>query len=339
MKEKGTAKKLERTKGSSRIQTIIMFVILAILILAFILLWMRSIANGYFGSYIQRNDQIDSVMELNSGLQYSRSEKDSLVPLETAWDAFCNSHLRDQITVTALDGAELNGYLYNQKGDRTILVLPQYNHTGTDDFLYGSFFAEQGFNLLLADSRAHGLSGGNYCGFGWLEQNDVTVWLDWINTELQSEHIIIYGAGMGANAALLWASQMQPDYNVDFIIAESPYDSLLKEAQYTLKNTHSLPWGPFGVALQWKVEHEQIGYTAGDAVLTEETLGGADIPVLFLLAAKDDYIPAEYSLFVYDAYPGEKELYEAPCRHGLIFSTGQDDIQTQFSNWLSAYSS
>lgn len=314
-------------------QTAVTVIILAILIALFLLLWMRTIALGYFGSYIQRNTQIKSVMEMNPGLQYSSSEKENLVELETDWDAFRNSHLRDHVSVLSPDGITLSGYLYDLGAENTLLVLPQYNETGTSDFLYGPYFVEHGFNLLLVDSRAHGLSEGGYCGFGWLEYGDITSWLDWIERELSSSHIVIYGAGMGANAALLWAAQDNTPAKVELIIAESPYASLLEEAKYTLLKTHSVSWFPFGMAVQWKIEHENIGYTAESAVLDADTLAGADTPVLFLSASKDDYIPEEYTLLAYDAYPGPKELYQADCRHGLVYGTQREAVQALLAQW------
>ena len=75
--------------------------ILIVLIALFLLLWMHTIAVGYFGSYIQRNAQIESVMEMNPGLQYSSAEKEARMEAELEWDAFSNSHLRDHVEVTA----------------------------------------------------------------------------------------------------------------------------------------------------------------------------------------------------------------------------------------------
>ncbi len=84
-----------------------------------------------------------------------------MLELEKMWDLFTSSRLCDEITITAQDGIDLHGYLYDQGSDTTVIYIPRFAQDGTSDFLPGVWLSGQhGYNLLLLDQRTHGKSGG-----------------------------------------------------------------------------------------------------------------------------------------------------------------------------------
>lgn len=145
----------------------------AAIILALLFLSFRSIASGYFNSFVLRDETASSATAYFEGLLPSEEEQALLAPLQEDWDSFRNSRLADPVSVTAPDGAVLRGDFYDEGGSVTVIYLHHYGGGRTDDFLAGPFFAGLGCNLLLPDARNHGESGGEYSGFGALEAEDL----------------------------------------------------------------------------------------------------------------------------------------------------------------------
>ena len=173
----------------------ILFVVTAIALLAIFLgRWVYAITEGYFASFVQRDASVSEAVSHMEGLEPTIGESERMLPLQQEWDLFTSSRLRDEVTVTAADGVILHGYLYNEGSDVTVVVLPRYNQDGTADFLPGPWLWEEtGCNLLLPDPRAHGESGGDYFGFGYLEQNDLVCWLDWAEETLGQQTFLLWG--------------------------------------------------------------------------------------------------------------------------------------------------
>lgn len=298
-----------------------------------IVVWCKSIVNGYVDSFICRGDDIAEAMDYNEGLVLSDEESAKLESLQSDWDYFKNSHLWDSVTTTTEDNLSLSGSFYNAGSDTTVIVFYQFDQTKEDDFLYGSYFGEQGYNILLTDMRNEGDSEGEYTGYGYLEQQDVTAWVDYLKNETaDSKNVILYGEGMGANAVLIAAGSGNLDESVKYIVAESPYGTLKEEAIYTLKTYYKLSKFPFYDLMQLRTSLLKPGYEVSDVDVTT-AVSNATIPVLFLMGTQDDYIPSEYTQEVYDAYPAEKELISADVRHGLVYAEKQSEIETLLDSW------
>ena len=61
-----------------------------------------------------------------------------------------------------------------------------------------------GFNVLMADNRAHGDSGGRYVGMGWLDHVDYLRWISpLVGTVGPDARIVLHGISMGGATALL----------------------------------------------------------------------------------------------------------------------------------------
>jgi hypothetical protein len=280
----------------------------------------------------------EAVANMN-GLTFSQEEEETLLPLQQAWDLFTSSRLRDEVTVTADDGVTLHGYLYNEGSDITVVVLPRFDQDGIADFLPGVWLNEQtGCNLLLPDPRNHGESGGDYYGYGYLEQYDLDNWLDWAEETLGAQTFILWGEGSGANTILFAQQSGLLDSRVAFAVAESPIASLHEMAQRQIFKWYTVPAFPFLSSIEWKLARSEAGYTIQDLELADLLADGqGTIPVLFLESSQDEYILPEWSTTVYLSYNGEKELTYGGGTHGTVYAYRQDEIQSLLSSWCSLY--
>jgi pimeloyl-ACP methyl ester carboxylesterase len=99
-----------------------------------------------------------------------------------------------------------------------------------------------GFTVLTFDFRAHGASGGSCSTLGVDESRDVLGAVDYLGTlppgRVSTQSIGIYGAGMGAHAAVLAAAD-RPSLQVLVL------DGLWPDARWTLvqRSMPDWPWG------------------------------------------------------------------------------------------------
>jgi hypothetical protein len=303
-----------------------------ILIVALLAYSARNIVGTYYYAFVVRDGNITSAMAGIDDTAYTSTEEAVKADLLSQWDSYSNSRLRDTVSTTAQDGVVLNGYYYDNGSDVTVVALHRYDGSGTDEFLYASYFEH--YNLLLPDARDHGSSGGEVCTFGYLESQDVASWLDWIDETLGDQQVILYGEDLGAVSALMADDAGLLEGRVAFILAESPYTSLTDWAEYSMAHWFKIPkfmTKLMGVYADYK---GVMDYRQADA-LTQA--GEGTTPVLFLVGEDNNYVPTEESLAVYEAWGGEKELLSLSGRNGLIYAKNTQEIQNTLDQWVATY--
>ncbi len=304
----------------------------AVLILILLGVSFRNIVINYYYTFVLRSESISVAMENIDALAYTTGEKNELHDLQAQWDSYTASRLRDTVTAEAFDGAVLNGYYYDNGSDVTVLALHRYDGSGQDDFLYAPYFED--CNLLLPDARNHGNSGGDASTFGALERHDLNTWLQWIETNLGKQTVIIYGEDLGASTALLASETGLLTDNVAFIVAESPYTSLADLADYTLAKWYKIPKILTSFIGRYANSRGEFNYAEADPL---SGAASGSCPVLFLMGENNEYIPAQETQALYDAWGGEKELCSYPSRNGLIYAENTEAIQSVLDAWMDAY--
>lgn len=317
-------------KGLGKHPILVFVLIGLVFILIFLCQWLIFLTNSYFAAFVEHDATAAEAAANMDGLSLTVEEAEEQLALQRQWDLFVSSRLRDEVSVTAADGTILHGYFFNEESDTTVVVIPRFHLDGTADFLPGPWLYElTGCNILLPDPRAHGESGGDYFGFGCLEQYDLTVWLEWAEQAFGTQTFLLWGEGTGANTILLAAAHgLLPD-SVACIVAESPYASLHQMAESSMWNWYQLPAFPFLPSIEEKLARSGAGYTVEDLELTGILAeSGASVPVIFLNCTNDTYIRPEWTQTLYDAYPGSKELVTGGQSHGTVFAASREKIQS-----------
>lgn len=332
---KSAEKKKERQNVAKHSTILFWFTAIA-LVGIFVGRWYTAIGSGYFSSFVEIDAATPTAVSNMKGLVPTEEEKALLLPLQRQWDLYTSSRLRDEVTVTAEDGAELHAYYYDEGGDVTVIVLPRFSQDGTADFLPGVFLRElTDCNLLLPDPREHGGSAGGYFTYGVRERNDIAVWTAWADETFGPQRYILWGEGTGANTALLAAADGALPDSVAFIVAESPYESLRELANDRIWSWYSVP-RIFLLAVESKLT--KAGFTLDDVELAR-TLEASetDVPVLFLYSTEDSYIDPAWSEGVIAAYPGPAETVAGTGTHEAMYAQCRSDWETALTRWWAAY--
>jgi len=54
---------------------------------------------------------------------------------------------------------------------------------------YAEFFVSHGYNVLMADARAHGASDGGLATYGLVEATDIRRWVDWLRDHERADRL------------------------------------------------------------------------------------------------------------------------------------------------------
>lgn len=206
-------------------------------------------------------------------------------------------HYRD-IQIKTVDSLQLHGYSILPETDQVRGAIIAVHGIGSckEQFLdLAKQFSQKGIVSYLFDSRAHGVSEGNYCTYGFFERMDISKIVDQIKKEYPEIPIGIIGNSMGGAIAL---QSMEYDKRIDFGIIESTFTKL-DQVVYDYKKR--LLYG-FGIKFLSDIALDEAGKIAGfdpNFVQPIESAKRIEQPVFIAHGDKDQNISYTYgkSLF------------------------------------------
>ena len=206
----------------------------------------------------------------------------------------------------AEDGTFLKAkYVRDKNIHQWVIVIHGYKSDNQSMMSFGAKYHEKGYNVLLPNNRAHGSSEGQYIGMGWLDKDDIALWVDWINKIDPQAQIILHGVSMGG-ATTMMASGDNLNHVVGYI-EDCGYTSVWDIFASELEKRFSLPTFPV-LDISNIVAKQKAGYDfkeASSIKQVEKTKG----PMLFIHGGKDDFVPTSMVYEVYEAAQCEKELF------------------------------
>jgi pimeloyl-ACP methyl ester carboxylesterase len=212
-----------------------------------------------------------------------------------------NSNAADltDISILANDGVILRAWNFQpQKSFGYAVIL---SHGLSDNRAgmmgYAQFFLRHGYDVLMPDARAHGMSGGEIATYGIRELNDLHRWLNWLAVNEHPSCIYGFAESMGA-AGLLQSLHSESRFCA--IAAESPFSSF-REIVYDRVGQffHTGPWAG-RIILRPIVEcafiYAQWRYDLNfDLDSPEKAVEMTKVPVLLIHGQVDRNIPVRHS--------------------------------------------
>ena len=201
----------------------------------------------------------------------------------------------EEVQVLSHDGLVLKGKYYHLEDDAPIIMFFHgYRCSAIRDgngiFLYTR---KLGFNVLLADQRAHGNSQGKTITFGVKERYDVRSWVEYFTKRFGTKQkIYLSGLSMGG-ATVLMASDIGLPKNVIGILADCPYSSpkailcsVIRQMHFPVKMTYALA----RLSASW------IGQFDVEEASAIEAVRNSQIPTLIIHGDADDFVPCSMSM-------------------------------------------
>ena len=200
----------------------------------------------------------------------------------------------------------LHGYEVKNEKESKIWVIAVHGYTDSASFMASSAkqFLKYGYNVLMPDLRAHGKSGGKYIGMGWLDKDDIILWIDYLIATYGNIKIILYGISMGAATVMMTSGERLPS-NVRMVIEDCGYTSAWDEMAHELKYLFKMPAFPalYNANIITKI---RAGYSLKKASCIKQ-LQKSKIPILFIHGDKDNFVPFYMLDKLYEAGNNKKE--------------------------------
>ena len=224
-----------------------------------------------------------------------------------------NGYLRD--TFLTMPTGERHHALYfrsdSAKG-RTAVLVHGYKDCAAKFLYLGRMYnRDLGYNVVMPDLHAHGLSEGNDIQMGWKDRLDIKRW-----TEMAAEtfrdstygvDIVVHGVSMGAATTMSLSGEELPAYVTHFI-EDCGYTSAWDEFAVQLKDQFSLPQFPlmYTTSLLCRIVH---GWSFGECSPIKQ-VAKCQRPMFFIHGDADDFVPFYMMQQVYDAKThGKKAMW------------------------------
>lgn len=259
-----------------------------------------AIARSGNGGDRQVKDEVTLSQESEDVIQKNRKEA-----TEKA-EEWSNSIEQKNVEITAKDGIKLKGteYIVNTENNKWAIVLHGYRSSPKSVLTIGEHFSKEGYNVLIPNMRGCGESEGKYIGMGWLDKDDLQVWIKLIVEQNENSEIILHGSSMGSATVLMASGDNLPS-NVKAIIADSGYTSVWDIFASEAKKRFNIPKFPvlnmFQVVAQIRAGYNIKKASALDQVKKSKT------PILFIHGDADDFVPEYMCEQLYEAANCKKE--------------------------------
>ena len=238
--------------------------------------------------------------------------------------------LRD--TFVTMPNGERHHALYVNKGSSRTAVIVHGWRDCAIDFLYLGRIYEQllGYNVVMPDLHAHGLSEGDRIQMGWLDRKDVLHWL----SLFQQDTMVVHGVSMGAATTMMLSAEPFPKGIKDIrFVEDCGYTSAWDEFAHEMKRQFGLPSFPLLYAsnLLCKIKN---GWSFNDASAIER-VQHCQHPMLFIHGSSDTFVPTSMVYRLYEAKPSRKKLWIAEgAEHAKSYLTHKDEYFHEVQSFL-----
>ena len=181
-------------------------------------------------------------------------------------------------------------------------------------------FVSRGFDMIAYDSRAHGVSGGEHCTYGFYEKLDLRRVID----QVGADYVILIGHSLGAAVALQTAA-IEP--RIRAVVAASSYADLRTIA--TERAPFFFTQGAIDGAFK---RAEQDGHFRVDEVSPVNAAASIAVPVFIIHGEADRNTASSHSQRIYAALRGPKKLLLVPgAGHNDVL---RGEVWKEIEHWL-----
>jgi len=236
-------------------------------------------------------------------------------------------------SIRAFDGVQLDGWFVRSKvpNGNCVIVLHGIGDSRHGSAGYAAIFLDQGYSVLLPDSRGHGTSGGELVTYGLWEKYDVLDWAHWLR---QQDCQALYGLGESlGGSVLIRAASLGNDFHA--IVAESGFADLQAIAESRVQQMfHLTPW--FLVGNSMTFAKYRYGFDLRQ-VSSVESMRRTSTPTLLIHGLQDSRTPYWHSQALARA-SAQSVLWLVPnAEHTGAYSTAPTEFRRRVLAWFAGH--
>lgn len=235
-------------------------------------------------------------------------KNDEEYKLEEKHIDWLSSSISSDVYINSFDGLKLHGLkIENHITSKYVIMVHGIWSNLRWLIPYAYEFDKLGYNVLLIDQRASGLSQGNYYTYGYKESIDLIDWTNYLincNSQIQ---ITYFGVSMGAATVMLTTNKDIPS-NVKCIIEDCGYADTKEELAHIIKTKYKINKPNLVLNLFEKKMHDKFGFIYSD-VSPKIALNKNNLPLLIIHGDADNFVPYNMSKIIYNNQLGYKKFY------------------------------
>jgi uncharacterized protein len=290
------------------------------------------VAGNYFYSEgIKRGTEIELHSESES--VNAEASQSALSIIEEA-EKWYTDQDPEELEIISYDKLRLKAGFFENDANTGKAVILAHGYRGDRSHMdeLVKYYYDQGFDVLMPDSRGHGQSEGDYIGYGWHDRLDYLKWIDLMIEEHGAEQILLHGNSMGASLVLMASGEDLPN-EVKGIIADSGYTTVKEELKHQLKYLYHLPSFPL-LDVTSMITKVRAGYFFGEASAIDQVKKNKK-PLFLIHGDSDELVPTEMAYELYDAASGDKELWIVPnAGHTKAYSIATEEYQSRLKDFI-----
>ena len=224
--------------------------------------------------------------------------------------------LRDTFVVMPHSGERHHAlYIHSDRSEgKTAIVVHGYKDCAIKFLYMGRMYYEVfGYNVLMPDLSAHGLSEGESIRMGWRDSEDLLHWTrvaeNLFGDSRNRCRIVVHGVSMGAATTMNLSGKPNLPSSIVGFVEDCGFTSVWDEFKEELKNQFSLPAFPLlytGSALC----KARYGWSFKEASPLE-SVKRCNYPMLFIHGDNDTFVPSWMVNPLFESKPLPKSMWIA----------------------------
>jgi dipeptidyl aminopeptidase/acylaminoacyl peptidase len=240
------------------------------------------------------------------------------------------------VSVIARDKANLTAWWLRpaEQNGTCVLILHGVGDSRVGSAGFAPMFLNEGYSVLLPDSRAHGASGGEFVTYGLMEKYDTLIWAEWMRGA-GCVKLYALGESLGASV-LIEAAALQPAFSA--IVAESPFADLPGVARYRVQHLSGLPGAAASVVVSSAVFYARwIDGLRLDQVSPVRDIARASTPILLIHGLEDFRTPASNSEELAKANPRDALWLVPNAEHTGAAWAQPEEFRRRVLGWFAEH--
>ena len=132
---------------------------------------------------------------------------------------------KEDVHLLTEDGLNLYGEYYDFGSDKAVIIMPGRPETLVYSLFYAESYRKANVNVMVFDSRAHGLSDGKNHGCGYMEKYDIFAACQWLEQSKGIKKVILHGICVGSSACAMAASDPNKPSNIIGLVTDGAYST------------------------------------------------------------------------------------------------------------------
>lgn len=232
-------------------------------------------------------------------------------------------------------GERHHAYLIPQADSAGVAIIIHGWRDCAIKFMYlARLYQQMGYNVLMPELHAHGLSEGDAVEMGWNERKDIIYWMTIASQRFHSDDFIVHGVSMGAATTMNVSGESMPNCvkTVRFV-EDCGYTSAWDEFCDQMKYQFGLPAFPLLYSSSLICEL-RYGWNFKEAAPLKQ-IAKCRYPMLFIHGDSDDFVPSWMVHHLHKAKQGSKDLWITKgVAHGMSFKTYPKEYEQRIRRFI-----